>query len=62
MEGDDRIGSIEVFIFQTAQFAAIDGIGKSAPNCFTSNKAALRPVSSSGVKPMRIVPWVISGC
>ena len=28
MEGNDRIGSIEVFIFQTAQFAAVDGIGK----------------------------------
>ena len=56
MEGDDRVGSIEVFIFQTAQFAAVDSIGKSAANCFTSNKAALRPVSSSGVKPMRIVP------
>ncbi len=28
MEGDDRVGSIEVFIFQTAQFAAVDSIGK----------------------------------
>ena len=31
MEGDDRIGSIEVFIFQSAQFTAIDSIGKISP-------------------------------
>ena len=31
MKGDDRIGSIEVFIFQSAQFTAIDSIGKISP-------------------------------
>ena len=31
MEVDDRIGSIEVFIFQSAQFTAIDSIGKISP-------------------------------
>lgn len=69
MEGDDRIGSIEVFIFQTAQFAAIDGIGKigtellhieqgrTAPCFFIGRKAdAYRPVGD-----MRMLDEVFHG-
>ena len=69
MEGDDRIGSIEVFIFQTAQFAAVDGIGKicaellyieqgrTAPRFFIGRKAdAYRPVGD-----MRMLDEVFHG-
>ena len=69
MEGDDRIGSIEVFIFQTAQFAAIDGIGKigtellhieqgrTAPRFFIGRKAD----ADCTVKNIRMLKEVFHG-
>lgn len=60
-DGDYRIGGIEIFIFQSSQFSTIHGISEISTEGLHQISRA-RPVSSSGVKAMRILPCFTSGC
>lgn len=43
MEGNGPVGSVEVFVFKTAQFAAVDGIGKVSTEFFNVEQSGTAP-------------------
>ena len=51
-------GGVEVLVLQFTQGAAVGSVGKFGPEVLLRlNRSAPRPISSSGVKPMRKVAW-----
>lgn len=61
VKGDGGRSPVEIFVFQFAFHTAVQGVGPVRVEFFDVEKVGPRPISSSGVKPIRMSPCLISG-